>query len=64
MKSGDIVRYTKPQDEAERNARFVVIEAHLNQPLARVRIRLLNSGMRMIQPEEVIPAMEVELCAS
>lgn len=59
LKPGDVVRYARP-DRGEKEARFVVLEAHYDVPVPRARVRLLDSGMR-IAPEEVLAVNELQI---
>jgi len=56
------VRYAKPL-KGEEGARFVVLEAHYDVPIPRALVRLLDSGMGLLAPEELRPAAEYELAS-
>lgn len=58
LRPGDVVRYSTSAPGEEKGL-FVVIEAHYDVPVPRVRIRLLNSGMS-ISAEEVLAASELQ----
>lgn len=57
MKVGDVVKFSKPVDEKEKNARFILVEGP--NVMNRVKIQLI-CDMR-IKPIELVEESEVEL---
>jgi hypothetical protein len=58
IEAGDVVKYAKPQDETERDARFLVTEVHRDVENPRAHIQLICDWH--IKPVEVVNLSEIE----
>lgn len=59
MKKNDIVKISNPQNEAEKTARFVVMED--SSPRGSVSIRMINSNLTIV-PIELVHVKYFEIC--
>lgn len=62
MKVNDIVKYSRPQNEEEKNFRFRLLEIHRDVENPRVHIQLICDWR--IKPVEVVALRDIEPATS
>jgi len=57
IEAGDVVKYSKPENDNERDARFLVLEVHRDVEQTRAHIQLICDWR--IKPVEVVRLSDI-----
>ena len=61
IEAGDVVKYSEPENDNERDARFLVLEVHRDVERPRAHIQLICDWR--IKPVEVVALTDIEPAA-